>query len=74
MLKLGASPDKIIFANPCKQSSHIKFARDNGVQTIVFDNEIELFKISKIYSDAKFVHTTIDWSFFIMSIYILSAD
>lgn len=55
MLKLGTSPDKIIFANPCKQSSHIRFARDNGVKLMVFDNEIELYKIKKICPDAKLV-------------------
>nr|XP_039257541.1 ornithine decarboxylase-like [Styela clava] len=55
MLELNADPKKIIFANPCKQSSHIKFARDNGVTDLVFDNEIELFKIKKLFPDANLV-------------------
>ena len=55
MLTLGAKPDQIIFANPCKQSSHIRYARDNNVKLLVFDNEEELFKIKKDFPDAKFV-------------------
>lgn len=53
MIKLGVDPSRIIFANPCKQSSHVVFAKKQGVKMIVFDNEIELHKIKKHYKDAK---------------------
>ncbi|XP_076804887.1 ornithine decarboxylase-like [Clavelina lepadiformis] len=55
MLDLGATPDQIIFANPCKQASHIRYARDNKVKLIVFDNENELVKMKKIYPNADLV-------------------
>lgn len=55
MLRLGAKPSHIIFANPCKQSSHIKFARDHGVDRLVFDNEIEIQKIKRLYPGTKLV-------------------
>jgi len=55
MLELGVDPDHIIFANPCKQISHIRYARDNNVSLLVFDNEDELKKTKRIYPNAKLV-------------------
>lgn len=55
MLELGVDPKHIIFANPCKQASHIRYARDNNVSLLVFDNEDELKKTKKIYPNAKLV-------------------
>nr|CAB3220013.1 ornithine decarboxylase [Phallusia mammillata] len=55
MLELGASPERIIFANPCKQKSHIVYAKEQGVKLVVFDNENELFKMKKLYPDAQLV-------------------
>ena len=40
----GGDPSRIIFANPAKQMSHIKFARGNDVDLMTFDTENELFK------------------------------
>jgi ornithine decarboxylase len=40
--------DKIIFANPYKESSSIQYARSIDVDTTVFDSEDELYKI-KLY-------------------------
>lgn len=53
MLDLGTSPDRIIFANPCKQKSHILYAKEQGVKLVVFDNENELLKMKKAYPDAQ---------------------
>ena len=39
--------DKIIFANPCKMSSQIKYARANDVDMMTFDCEEELYKIKR---------------------------
>jgi len=53
MLELGAKPEQIVYANPCKQKSHICYARENNVNLIVFDNENELIKMKKTFPDAK---------------------
>jgi len=55
MLSLGAKPEQIIYANPCKQASHIRYARDNNVKLIVFDGEEELVKMKKNYPNAQLV-------------------
>lgn len=55
VLDLGVSPDRIIFANPCKQASMIKYAYKQGVNYMTFDNEMELYKIKEHHSNAKCV-------------------
>lgn len=55
ILDLGVSPDRIIYANPCKQASYIKYAYQNGVNTTTFDNENELYKIKANHPNAKIV-------------------
>ncbi|XP_002131383.2 ornithine decarboxylase [Ciona intestinalis] len=55
MLALGARPEQIIFANPCKQASHVRFARENNVKRIVFDNVEELVKMKKNFPTADLV-------------------
>ncbi len=53
MLDLGVSPDRIIYANPCKQVSHIKYAATEHVDKVVFDGEEELYKTQKYFPSAK---------------------
>jgi ornithine decarboxylase len=55
VLDLGVSPDRIIFANPCKQTSYIKYAHKQGVNYMTFDNEMELYKIKENHPNAKCV-------------------
>nr|AWD75469.1 ornithine decarboxylase [Callistoctopus minor] len=55
ILKLGVSSDSIIYANPCKQKSFIRYAAKNNVSLMTFDNETELYKIKELYPDAKLV-------------------
>ncbi|KAJ3124116.1 hypothetical protein HK098_001385 [Nowakowskiella sp. JEL0407] len=55
ILDQGIDPSRIIYANPCKQSSHIRYAATKGVNHMTFDNVDELHKIKKIYPDAKLV-------------------
>ncbi len=55
ILEMGVPPSKIIFANPCKSPEFIKFAADNGVDRMTFDNEHELLKIKEIHPNAKLV-------------------
>ncbi|CAF2213587.1 unnamed protein product [Rotaria magnacalcarata] len=55
IIDLGVSADRIVYANPCKQSSYIRYAKEVGVETMTFDNEQELMKIKDIYPNAKLV-------------------
>lgn len=55
VLDLGVSPHRIIFANPCKQASYIKYAYKMGVDYMTFDNEYELYKIKENHPNAKIV-------------------
>ena len=48
IVELTNDPNTIIFANPCKMSSQIKYARANDVDMMTFDCEEELYKI-KLY-------------------------
>ncbi|KAI9296350.1 hypothetical protein K502DRAFT_289664 [Neoconidiobolus thromboides FSU 785] len=53
MLQHGVKPEDIIYANPCKQVSHLRFARQNSVKKMTFDNLEELHKTHKYYPDAE---------------------
>lgn len=47
--------EDIIFANPCKQVSHIRYAKEEGVNMTTFDSADELYKIKKYYPEARVV-------------------
>uniref|UniRef100_A0A8C5M2L7 Orn/DAP/Arg decarboxylase 2 N-terminal domain-containing protein n=1 Tax=Leptobrachium leishanense TaxID=445787 RepID=A0A8C5M2L7_9ANUR len=53
--EIGVNPERIIYANTCKQISSIKFAANSGVQMMTFDNELELVKVSENHPKAKMV-------------------
>lgn len=55
VLDLQVEPSRIIYANPCKQSSFIKYAAANGIDYMTFDNETELHKIKSFHPNAKLV-------------------
>ena len=48
ILEITNDPSKIVFAHPCKYSSHLQYAKEVGVNLMTFDCEEELYKI-KIY-------------------------
>ncbi|OWR48871.1 ornithine decarboxylase, partial [Danaus plexippus plexippus] len=52
---LGVTPDRIIFANPAKLSSHIRYAREAGVTVLTVDSDTELVKIKQHMPDAELV-------------------
>ena len=52
---LGQASNNIIFANPCKGKSHIRYAKQNNVPMMTFDNPYEVDKIMAIYPDCKLV-------------------
>lgn len=49
VLALGVSPDRIVFANPCKPESHIKYAAAVGVNLTTFDSVDEVEKIRRCH-------------------------
>ncbi|XP_041379578.1 ornithine decarboxylase-like, partial [Gigantopelta aegis] len=55
ILNLGVSPSRIIYANPCKQNSFIRYAAKHNVNTMTFDNEAELYKIKEFFPEARLV-------------------
>lgn len=55
VLALGVDPQRIIFANPCKQVSHMKYARGAGVEMVTVDNEDELYKLRTHWPEARVV-------------------
>lgn len=55
VLDLGVDPSRIIYANPCKQNSFIKYAAKKNVEMMTFDNEDELHKVKALFPEAKLV-------------------
>uniref|UniRef100_A0A1B0DKV6 ornithine decarboxylase n=1 Tax=Phlebotomus papatasi TaxID=29031 RepID=A0A1B0DKV6_PHLPP len=55
VLKYGVTPDRIIFANPCKANSHIRYAAATNTSLMTFDSASELEKIRLLYPDAHLV-------------------
>jgi len=46
---------RIIYANPCKQLSHMRFAKQVGVSMVTVDNEAELYKHKDHWSEVGIV-------------------
>jgi ornithine decarboxylase len=55
VLDLGVDPSRIIYANPCKQASHLRYAYEHGVKMMTFDNVDELQKIKQYAPSAQLV-------------------
>lgn len=53
ILDLGVSPERIVYAHPCKTASYLRYARSQDVALMTFDNAEELQKIKKTYPDAR---------------------
>lgn len=54
-LSLGVDPSRLIYANPCKQASFIRYAAQHGVKKMTFDNVEELEKIKRFFPEAELV-------------------
>ena len=50
VISITSDPSRIIFANPCKMSNQIQYARTNDVDLMTFDSEHELYKIKLYHS------------------------
>lgn len=55
VLSLGVEASRIIYAQPCKTKSYIRYAATQGVKLMTFDNADELYKIQAIFPDAELV-------------------
>lgn len=53
ILALGVDANRIVFAHPIKSIDSIKFAKEKGVNRLVFDTESELRKILRYFPDAE---------------------
>lgn len=52
-LETGIDPSRIIYAQPCKTKSYLRYAAKMGVKQMTFDNADELYKIKSCYPDAE---------------------
>lgn len=52
---LGIHPKRIIYANPCKKPSDLRYARKMGVQIATFDTISELDKVAKNYPEMNMI-------------------
>lgn len=55
ILSLGVDHSRIIYANPCKTVSFIKYAASHNVGLMTFDNEAELHKVKAVFPEAKLI-------------------
>lgn len=46
VLDMGVTPDRVVYANTVKCTSHLRFAEKHGVTLMTFDSEEELSKIN----------------------------
>ena len=53
VMSLGVSPDRIIYANPCKLPKHLTAVANAGVQLTTFDSAGELAKIASMAPDMR---------------------
>ncbi|CAG8980572.1 hypothetical protein HYALB_00002570 [Hymenoscyphus albidus] len=53
VLKAGVEPNRIIYAQPCKTNSYVRYAAAQGVKQMTFDNTDELYKIKKLFPGAE---------------------
>ncbi|CAK7202368.1 Ornithine decarboxylase [Sporothrix eucalyptigena] len=53
VLNMGVDPSRIIYAQPCKTNSYVRYVASKGVRQMTFDNADELRKIAKLYPEAE---------------------
>ncbi|ORY09332.1 ornithine decarboxylase [Clohesyomyces aquaticus] len=53
VLKIGVDPSRIIYAQPCKTKSYVRYAAQHGVKQMTFDNADELYKTKQLFPDAE---------------------
>lgn len=53
VLDMGVDASRIIYAQPCKTNSYVRFVAAQGVKQMTFDNADELRKIAKLFPGAE---------------------
>ncbi|CAO1596453.1 Ornithine decarboxylase [Xanthoria calcicola] len=53
VLALGVDPSRIIYAQPCKTKSYVRYAAAQGVKQMTFDNADELYKTKAHFPHAE---------------------
>lgn len=53
VLKSGVDASRIIYAQPCKTNSYVRYAASQHVKQMTFDNADELYKIKKLFPGAE---------------------
>ncbi|KRZ89623.1 Ornithine decarboxylase [Trichinella sp. T8] len=55
VMKVGVSPEEILYANPCKTAKQVQHAMMRSVRKLVFDNEDELYKVKRFFPTAELI-------------------
>ncbi|KAI9046561.1 hypothetical protein LZ554_009306 [Drepanopeziza brunnea f. sp. 'monogermtubi'] len=53
VIKADVDPSRIIYAQPCKTNSYVRYAASHNVKQMTFDNADELYKVKKLYPGAE---------------------
>lgn len=53
VLNMGVDPSRIIYAQPCKTNSYLRYVASQDVRQMTFDNADELRKIARLYPQAE---------------------
>ncbi|GAB7334564.1 hypothetical protein MBLNU13_g06543t1 [Cladosporium sp. NU13] len=53
VLREGVDPSRIIYAQPCKTKSYLRYTAKENVKQMTFDNSDELYKIKALFPDAE---------------------
>jgi ornithine decarboxylase len=53
VLSMGVDPSRVIYAQPCKTNSYVRYAAQAGVKQMTFDNTDELYKTKRLFPDAE---------------------
>ncbi|KAL2021470.1 hypothetical protein VTK56DRAFT_7103 [Thermocarpiscus australiensis] len=53
VLALGVEPSRVIYAQPCKTKSYVRYVASQGVRQMTFDNADELRKIARLFPEAE---------------------
>lgn len=53
VMSLGVSPSRIVYAQPCKAASFIRYAAQRELRKMTFDNAEELYKIKRYFPSAE---------------------
>ena len=53
VLDMGVDPARIIYAQPCKTNSYVRYVANQGVRQMTFDNADELYKTKQLFPEAE---------------------